>query len=64
MDKLGVDQSTDQEELEKKAAQGCPLCGRTPERLGSNVLTCSTHGTEPFERKHGSQETSTHKGRR
>lgn len=50
MDKYAVDESTDQEKLEKAAAQGCPICGKTPERHG-NVLMCPEHGSEPFEQK-------------
>ena len=46
MEKYGVDESG--EELEKRAAQGCPICGAKPEKHG-NVLACPTHGTEPFE---------------
>ena len=48
MEKLGVDESVDQETLEKKASQGCPRCGKQLEKHGS-VLKCPTHGTEPFE---------------
>lgn len=48
MEKLGVDEGIDQEELEKKATQGCPICGATPVRHG-NTLVCPTHGSEPFE---------------
>jgi hypothetical protein len=48
MEKLGVDESVDQSALEKKAAQGCPQCGRELEKLGS-VVKCPVHGTEPFE---------------
>lgn len=47
MEKYGVDENAD-ENLEKKAAQGCPVCGATPIRHG-NVLMCPTHGSEPFE---------------
>lgn len=50
MDKLGVDEGVDQEELEKKAASGCPTCGKTPIRQG-NVLLCPEHGSEPFEQE-------------
>lgn len=50
MEKYGVDETG--EELEKKAAQGCPLCGAKAEKHG-NVLACPTHGTEPFENKKG-----------
>jgi hypothetical protein len=47
MDKYGVDESIDPE-LEKKASQGCPQCGRKLERHGT-VLMCPLHGSEPFE---------------
>lgn len=50
MDKLGVDEGVDQEKLEKQAAAGCPMCGQQLEKLGS-VLSCPTHGTEPFEKE-------------
>lgn len=50
MEKLGVDEGQeDQEQLEKKANQGCPVCGKKVERHG-NVMACPVHGTEPFER--------------
>lgn len=45
--KYGVDE--EREDKEKLASQGCPECGKKPERHG-NVLSCPTHGTEPFER--------------
>ncbi len=48
MEKYGVDENVNQEQLEKKAAEGCPLCGRAPARHGS-VLICPEHGSEPFE---------------
>lgn len=48
MEKFGVDEGTDQERLEKKAADGCPKCGRTPKRHGK-VLMCPEHGSEPWE---------------
>lgn len=48
MEKLGVDEGCDQEALEKLAAQGCPECGRKPERHG-NILICPEHGSAPFE---------------
>lgn len=49
MEKYGVDERVDdQEELEKKASKGCPICGRPAARQG-NVLLCPEHGTEPFE---------------
>lgn len=50
MEKFGVDEGTDQEKLEKAAADGCPLCGKKPVRHGS-VLMCPEHGSEPFEKK-------------
>lgn len=48
MDKFGVQEDLP-EDLEKKAAAGCPVCGATPVRHG-NVLMCPTHGSEPFEK--------------
>ena len=50
MEKYGVDEGVDQENLEKKAAAGCPQdgCGKTPTRHG-NILMCPDHGSEPFE---------------
>lgn len=48
MEKLGVDETVDQEALEKRAAQGCPACGKKLVKHGS-VVQCPTHGTEPFE---------------
>jgi len=50
MQKYGVDETTgqDQEKLEKRAAQGCPMCGGKVERQG-NLLICSSCGTQPFE---------------
>ncbi len=48
MEKYGVDEGTNQEELEKKAGKGCPECGKPAVRHG-NVLACPDHGTEPFE---------------
>jgi hypothetical protein len=49
MEKFGVDENVDGEELEKAAAKGCPVCGAAPTRHGS-VLICPTHGSEPFEK--------------
>lgn len=49
MTKLGVDETTDGEALEKAAAEGCPICGKKPERHGK-ILICPTHGSEPFEK--------------
>ena len=48
MEKFGVDEGADQEQLEKKANEGCPECGKKPEKHGK-VLMCPTHGSEPFE---------------
>lgn len=50
MEKYGVEQSTDQEQLEKKAAKGCPKCGAKPQ-LHGNTLHCPEHGSEPFEKE-------------
>lgn len=48
MEKYGVNEGVDQENLEKRAANGCPECGAELIKHGS-VLSCPTHGTEPFE---------------
>lgn len=48
MEKYGVDENINQEQLEKKAAKGCPACGRELTKHGS-VLICPEHGSEPFE---------------
>jgi nucleoid DNA-binding protein len=54
MEKLGVDEGVNTEQLEKAAAEGCPECGRPVQRHG-NVMVCPVHGSEPFERaKNGS----------
>ena len=52
MDKYSVDQSVNQEQLEKIAEAGCPVpgCGKQPRKHG-NILICPTHGSEPFEEK-------------
>lgn len=50
MDKFAVDESVDQDAMEKAASEGCPLCGAKCERHG-NTLLCPTHGSEPFEKK-------------
>jgi hypothetical protein len=50
MDKFGVDEGVNQEELEKRASEGCPVCGKKPIRQG-NVLLCPDHGSEPWENK-------------
>lgn len=49
MEKIGVNEGVDQEQLEKLAAKGCPVCGQPVTKVG-NLLRCPTHGTEPFER--------------
>lgn len=49
MEKYSVDESMgDQEQLEKKASEGCPECGKELKKYGS-VLICPVHGSEPFE---------------
>lgn len=49
MEKYAVDESQgNQEQLEKKAAEGCPECGSKVERHG-NVLMCPKCGSAPFE---------------
>lgn len=50
MEKFGVDETTgvDQEQLEKQATEGCPICAKELTKHGS-VLMCPEHGTEPFE---------------
>jgi uncharacterized Zn finger protein (UPF0148 family) len=48
MEKFGVDESKNQERLEKMASQGCPECGAKLEKHGS-VILCPTHGSKPFE---------------
>lgn len=50
MEKLGVDESSNQEKLEKIASEGCPKCGGKVEQHGS-VASCVNCGTEPFESK-------------
>lgn len=51
MDKYAVDETKglSSEEQEKRAAQGCPLCGKALVKHGSVVL-CPIHGSEPFEK--------------
>lgn len=56
MEKFAVDESVDQNQLEKAAAHGCPECGAKCERHG-NTLLCPAHGSAPFEKhRDGSQE--------
>jgi Zn finger protein HypA/HybF involved in hydrogenase expression len=52
MDKYGVDEGTeDQEILEKRSSQGCPKCGSTRVQRHGSTLICPNCGTEPFEDK-------------
>lgn len=49
IEKYGVDESVkNSEQLEKKAAQGCPECG-SKVTVHGKVLMCPKCGTEPFE---------------
>ncbi len=48
MEKYAVDESVNQESLEKQAAKGCPQCGSDLTKHGS-VLLCPVHGSSPFE---------------
>ena len=50
MDKYAVSESAGAgpHDLEKQAANGCPLCGRSV-TIHGNVLLCPVHGSEPFE---------------
>ncbi len=50
VDKLGVDESMDEQVMEKAASEGCPKCGAKVVREGQ-LLVCPNCGTEPFERK-------------
>jgi nucleoid DNA-binding protein len=63
MEKYAVDESVNQEKLEKVASKGCPECGAGLTKHGS-VLLCPTHGSAPFEvpqqgGNNGSEKTST-----
>jgi hypothetical protein len=49
MTKYAVDEGYDQDQLEKAAARGCPICAQPVVKHG-RVVACPTHGTEPFER--------------
>jgi ribosomal protein S27AE len=53
MEKYGVDETIDQEKLEKSASEGCPKCGGKVTRHGA-ILICKNCGTEPFEQGNGS----------
>lgn len=56
IEKFGVDEGTDQDALEKAAAEGCPKCGARCSRQG-NLLICPNCGTEPFERQSAKTES-------
>ena len=62
MDKYGVDEGSDQENLEKHAAQGCPECGKKLERHGK-LLFCPAHGSGPFEQMMKNQPHRTEKNK-
>ena len=51
MDKYAVDETAGltSQEQEKRAAEGCPRCGRVLEKHGS-VVVCPECGSEPFEK--------------
>lgn len=51
MEKFGVDESTDQETLEKQASQGCPRCGSKRVTRHGSLLSCDNCGTEPWEKR-------------
>lgn len=48
MTKYAVNEGHNPDKLEKAAASGCPICGAKCTKHG-NILSCPTHGTEPFE---------------
>ena len=49
MEKYGVDEKNN-EDMDKKAAEGCPKCGSKLVAHG-NVMLCPKCGSEPFEEK-------------
>ena len=51
MEKYGVDEGSGQEDLEKRAAQGCPKCGSDKVTKHGATLVCPNCGTEPWENK-------------
>jgi len=55
MEKFGVDEQQNQENLEKIAGEGCPKCGAKLERHGQ-VLLCPNCGSQPFEKKEPKEE--------
>ena len=48
MEKYGVDEGRQSNQLEKAASEGCPKCGAKVSRQGRTLL-CPRCGTEPFE---------------
>ena len=50
MNKFGVDERQNDEQLEKRASEQCPKCGGKITRHG-NVLICENCGTAPFEQE-------------
>ena len=50
MEKYGVQEGADSEQLEKAASDGCPDCGGKVVRHG-NVMKCESCGTAPFEKE-------------
>lgn len=55
MEKYGVDETKNQENLEKLAAGGCPKCGAKLQRHGQ-VLLCPNCGSQPFEEPETKEE--------
>lgn len=49
MEKLGVQESLNDEKMEKAASEGCPECGAKVAQEGQ-ILICPRCGTEPFEK--------------
>lgn len=47
MEKYAVEEQASAQD-EKYAAEGCPKCGKKPERHGG-LLVCPKCGSEPFE---------------
>lgn len=53
MDKFGVNEGVDQEQLEKTAAKGCPQCGSDKVQVHGAVLMCPNCGSQPWEADKG-----------
>jgi len=51
MEKYAGYEGVDQEYIEKKASQGCPICGRKDLNKYGSVILCPVHGSEPFEER-------------